>query len=104
MPCWPSRRHGPSRDRPHEGVRLARPPQSGEDAAHDVVTARGLATDMSSDDIFERSDADSTSGADARDEVAPLPPYTVRTSTRTRRLHLRVSPLGRVEVVVPRRV
>jgi len=59
---------------------------------------------MSSDDIFERIDADSTSVADARDEVAPLPPYTVRTSTRTRRLHLRVSPLGRVEVVVPRRV
>jgi len=59
---------------------------------------------MSSDDIFERIDTDSAPIADARDELAPLPPYTVRTSTRTRRLHLRVSPLGRVEVVVPRRV
>lgn len=33
-----------------------------------------------------------------------LPLYTVRVSPRARRLHLKVSPLGKVEVVAPRRV
>jgi len=59
---------------------------------------------MSSDDTFERNDAHGEPVADTGDEEAPLPPYTVRTSPRTRRLHLKVSPLGRVEVVVPRQV
>lgn len=33
----------------------------------------------------------------------PMPAYTLRTSARARRLQLKVSPLGKVEVVVPRR-
>src|SRR3569833_3661152 len=34
----------------------------------------------------------------------PMPHYTVRVSPRARRLQLKVSPLGKVEVVAPRRV
>src|SRR3569832_2528450 len=34
----------------------------------------------------------------------PMPHYTVRVSPRARRLQLKVSPLGKVEVVAPHRV
>lgn len=62
---------------------------------------------MDDDDFFDRDQRDAAPDAAppaANAGPAALAAYSVRTSARARRLHLKVSPLGRVEVVAPRRV
>lgn len=61
---------------------------------------------MNDDSAGEQLSFDLVDDTAPRTSNAPARPmqYTVRVSPRTRRLHLKVSPLGKVEVVAPRRV